>query len=131
MHGMRACCFLISILVAACAPEPITGDEPLPGEVTGMITMHCGGRVEGVTLAEVESDPLLCGLRTGVYVCGDYHIVFGTGTDFNFHFYVKDGVLVASSAWVSGHMSCAGPETFTVPVCSGGNVLPLPSSCLK
>lgn len=96
-----------------------------------MVTLHCADRPGDLALEDAKHDPFLCSLgnRTGVYVCGDYHIVFATGTDTNFTFYFKDGLLFASTDFVGvPRVRCSsGPETFDAPICSGGNVLPLPA----
>jgi hypothetical protein len=129
---MRAGCFLIPWLIAACSsssPPDSTPDRFITLSCEASLVGYCpGGR--DCTLDEAEHDAALCqlGRTPSVVSCGDYVIVFENGIDDGMAHYYRDGELIALDAYVlSKHHCSATSDSLEAPQCDHATGAPLPA----
>lgn len=134
---MRACCIVISCVMAACTSSSPSYQIPPKTDPDRVITLSCDSSVAEFcrdhdcdpTLDDAEHNPALCrsGAPPSLTVCGDYAVVNSPGIDTSVASYYRDGKLagIVFSGLPLPTRCNAGPSSFEAPQCDHAERAPL------
>jgi hypothetical protein len=131
---MRSTSLVVSCVLAACTSTSRSPDDLaglIRGTPDGVSTISCtlGDLGPDRTLDDALHDQQLCDeWQPVVAACGDFTFVIGHGVDTGLSLYYQDEQLVAIVQYVDVLPSTcdARSTTIDVPMCSGGNTIPMP-----